>query len=129
MEHDFPPLTSSPKQLLQTGIDLFNRERFFECHEALEEAWLGASGEQKTFLQGLIQVAVALYHLRRKNLVGAGRLLEAGVEKLSGFVPRHEAIDLRGLLQGLEPLRQAIRDGKLPESWEPPKISSEESQG
>lgn len=123
MERDFPPLTSSQKQLLQTGIDLFNRERFFECHEALEEAWLGASGEQKTFLQGLIQVAVALYHLRRKNLVGAGRLLEAGVEKLSGFVPRHEAIDLRSLLDGLEPLRQAIRGGKLPESWEPPKIA------
>jgi len=58
-------VTSHPKDpLREGGIALFNRERFFECHEVLEEAWLKASGEQRTFLQGLIQVAVAFYPYR-----------------------------------------------------------------
>ena len=122
MERDFPPLTDSQKQLLQTGLNLFNREMYFECHEALEEAWLQASGEQKTFLQGLIQIAVALHHLRRNNLTGASRLLAAGMEKLSTFAPRHEGVELRPLLDALETLREAIRSGILPQPLPLPKI-------
>ena len=74
----------------------------------LEEAWLKASsegsGEQRTFLQGLIQVAVAFYHLRRENLVGASRLLTAGMKKLSGFAPERDAVDVAALLAALEPV-------------------------
>ena len=33
-------MTAHPKNHLREGIELFNRERFFECHEVLEEAWL-----------------------------------------------------------------------------------------
>ncbi len=125
MAQDLPPLTDSQRQLLQTGIELFNREMFFECHEALEEAWLQASGDQKTFLQGLIQVAVALHHLGRNNLTGAGRLLSAGMEKLSPFAPRYEAVDVRGLLEALNPLREASRAGIILQDWQPPRILPE----
>lgn len=122
MERSFPPLTISQRQLLQEGIRLFNQEQFFECHEALEQAWLEASGEQKAFLQGLIQVAVAFHHLRRENLIGAGRLLAAGMEKLSAFAPQQEAVDVRGLLERLEPLRKDISAGEVPRDWQPPQI-------
>jgi len=121
-ETGFPPLTVTQTQLLRQGIDLFNREMFFECHEALEEAWLQAAAEQKRFLQGLIQAAVCLHHLRRGNLSGAGRLLSAGLEKLSAFVPRHESVEVGSLLASLEPLRAAISAGKLPEDWQSPRI-------
>ncbi len=122
MQPDSPPLTASQKELLQQGIGLFNKERFFECHEVLEEVWLQASGGQKTCLHGLIQVAVALYHLRQKNLTGANRLLEAGMDKLCGFVPTHEMIDVEKLLKRLEPLRELTRRGQAPEDWQAPRI-------
>jgi uncharacterized protein len=44
------------------GILLFNTQKFFEAHEALEAVWLKAEGERKTLLHGLIQVAAAFHH-------------------------------------------------------------------
>jgi predicted metal-dependent hydrolase len=118
-------LTAHQKQMLLQGIELFNTWKFFECHEALEEAWLEAAGGEKTFLQGLIQVAVAFHHLRNRNRVGARRLLVAGIEKLSVFTPRHESVDVAGLLENLEPLRKRLTDGEEPGDWQPPEIRLE----
>ena len=119
-------MTSHPKDHLREGIELFNRERFFECHEVLEEAWLKAasksSGEHRAFLQGLIQVAVAFYHLRRENLVGASRLLTAGMGKLSGFSPDRDAVDVAALLAALEPLRKAAAAGTIRPDCRVPRI-------
>ncbi|MBI2816935.1 MAG: DUF309 domain-containing protein [Acidobacteria bacterium] len=122
MPRDVPPLTNSQKQLLLSGIDLFNRELFYECHEALEEAWLQGAGEQKLFLQGLIQIAVALHHLRRNNLIGARRLLGAGMEKLSAFAPHHEQLDVKQLLEAAQPLLEAAQRGILLQGIPLPKI-------
>ncbi len=118
-------MTSHSKNHLREGIDLFNRERFFECHEVLEEAWLEASGEQRTFLQGLIQIAVAFYHLRRENFVGASRLLTAGMEKLSAFAPERDAVDVAALLTALEPLREALAAGTIRPDCTAPRIMIE----
>ncbi|MBI4463946.1 MAG: DUF309 domain-containing protein [Acidobacteria bacterium] len=109
---------------MREGIRLFNDEQFFECHEVLEEAWLDATGSQKTILQGLIQVAVAFYHLRRENFVGARRLLAAGLEKLSAFVTDRSEIDVSGLLETLEPLRQQLDADQARQDWPAPQIRS-----
>ena len=122
MPCDVPPLTDSQKQLLLAGVDLFNRELFFECHELLEEAWLQSAGEQKMFLQGLIQMGVALYHLRRNNLIGAKRLMEAGMEKLSAFAPRHEQLEVQQLLEGAQALLKAAQEGTISNNIPLPKI-------
>jgi len=94
-------LTEDQRKRFQEGIALFNRGHFFDCHEALEEVWLQSYGDRKKFLQGLIQVAVALHHLRNGNLAGAQRLLAAAVEKLSGPVPDSETIGVDALLAAL----------------------------
>lgn len=65
------------------AVDLFNRERFFECHEVLEDLWRPLeAGPHKLFLQGLLQVGVGFHHLRQDNFRGAKNLLAAGIEKL-----------------------------------------------
>ena len=46
---------------LQRGIALFNQQRFFDAHEALEDAWRASEGEMRLLLQGLTQAAVALH--------------------------------------------------------------------
>jgi predicted metal-dependent hydrolase len=115
-------LTAHQTQLLLQGIELFNNREFFACHEALEEAWLEAAGGEKTFLQGFIQIAVALHHWGNQNRVGARRLLVAGIEKLSAFTPQHESVDVAGLLENLEPLRKRLTAGEQPDDWRPPGI-------
>ena len=129
MERTFPPLSQSQRQLLQKGIRCFNDGQFFECHEELETAWLDASTEQKTFLQGMIQVAVAFHHLRRSNLVGARRLLTAGMDKLRSFAPQQEGVDIGGLLRHLESLHQQINSGNVAPDWPTPQILWREYSG
>ena len=115
-------MTEDQRKRFQEGIALFNRGQFFDCHEALEEVWLQSYGDRKKFLQGLIQVAVALHHLRNGNLAGARRLLAAAVEKLSGPVPDSETIGVDALLAALAPLRKQLSAGEMPGNWQAPQI-------
>ena len=73
----------------ETGIDLFNEGRFFECHEAWEEIWKRSDGEAKLFYQGLIQAAVAILHAQRRNLEGARSLYEKASAKLDPIPHEH----------------------------------------
>ena len=115
-------MTEDQRTRFQEGIALFNRGQFFDCHEALEEVWLQSYGDRKKFLQGLIQVAVALHHLRNGNLAGAQRLLAVAVEKLSGPVPDSQTIDGDALLAALAPLRKQLSAGEMPGNWSAPQI-------
>jgi hypothetical protein len=75
------------QNLVAHGIDLFNRCEFFECHEALEEAWTHTQQPERWFLQSLIHFAVGLYHHQRGNTVGATRQLRKGLRKMQAYLP------------------------------------------
>ena len=66
-----------------SGIELFNREQFYECHDVLEEIWLEEVGEERLFLQGMIQVAVAFYHYQNGKRGAARSMLKLALEKLT----------------------------------------------
>jgi predicted metal-dependent hydrolase len=74
-------------QAYRQGIDEFNRAYFFEAHETLEDLWRETYGPLHTFYQGLIQLAVGLYHLSNGNYKGAHSQFEKGLAKLEGFQP------------------------------------------
>ncbi len=67
---------------LHHAAEQFNSKQFWECHETLEAVWLTAPEPDKTFLQGLIQVAAGCHHVKNKNIKGAQALLKRGLEKL-----------------------------------------------
>lgn len=121
-------MTEHQRARFQEGIELFNRGRFFDCHEALEEVWLEFSGERKKFLQGLIQLTVALHHLGNGNRVGAGRLLAAAIEKLALDSPERALIDVDALLAAVRPLGEQIAAGESAEQAPLPQIRWKESQ-
>ena len=56
---------------LREGLRCYHSGAFFEAHEHWELMWLSAPEPEKTFLQGLIQVAASFHHFQRKNLAGA----------------------------------------------------------
>ena len=115
-------LTEHQRARFQEGIGLFNRGRFFDCHEVLEEVWLELSGNRKKFLQGLIQLTVAFHHLQNGNRVGAGRLLAAAVEKLSLDSLERTLLDIETLLAEVQPLREQLAGGGSGEPAAPPQI-------
>ena len=93
------------------GVKLFNTERFFEAHEAWETIWLESRGEEKRFLQGLIQLAAAFHHFQRGNLAGAQSLMEEGASKLRHFGTIHRGLNLENLLADLVPWQAFLRRG------------------
>lgn len=64
------------------GIALFNQGRFYECHDTIEDIWLQESSDQRQFLQGLIQAAVAFHHYQEGKWGAARSMLRLAIEKL-----------------------------------------------
>ncbi len=98
-----------PEKYLE-GIRLFNEEEFFEAHDVLEELWAEVFGEEKKFLQGLIQAAVALYHFGNENLGGARKLYRSMREKLEQYPTPYMGIDLLQFLLDMESCFQELLD-------------------
>ncbi len=68
---------------LKVGLVLFNQEKFWECHECLEDLWADYSHSHLKYISwSIIQVATALYHVRNRNLSGAQGMLSKAKEKL-----------------------------------------------
>jgi uncharacterized protein len=81
----------------ERGLAHFNAGEFFEAHEVWEEIWLTASVPEKTFLQGMIQIAAAFHHYGRRNLRGTKSLLVAGLAKINGFPGDHRGLAIAEL--------------------------------
>jgi hypothetical protein len=82
---------------LLTGVGLFNARKFFQAHEVWEELWLQEPQPEKSFLQGLIQLAAACHHHSRGNARGARSLATAGLAKLARFPDDHRGLALAEL--------------------------------
>ncbi|MFB2646711.1 DUF309 domain-containing protein [Raphidiopsis sp. BLCC-F218] len=64
------------------GVEQFNAGQFYACHDTLEALWIEATEPEKALYQGILQIAVALYHLENSNLRGAMILLGEGTNRL-----------------------------------------------
>lgn len=89
-------------QSLAAGVALFNRQEFYEAHEAWEAGWIDELSDDRLLLQGLIQVAGGFYKLQTGSPVGTVKLLEAGMNKLRKFQGRSLGVDLDALLPAVE---------------------------
>lgn len=96
------------------GIEEFNQQEFYACHDILEALWMEASEPEKTFYQGVLQIAVGCYHLGNHNWRGAVILLGEGVRRLNRYQPFYEGIDVSQLVndstQLLKTLQQTVPD-------------------
>jgi len=90
---DEPP----PPALLE-GVAQFNRAEFFEQHETLELLWRAERRRVRYLYQGILQIGVAFYHLRRLNHHGTVYMLTRGAAYLAPFAPRCQSIDVQALL-------------------------------
>jgi uncharacterized protein len=64
------------------GIELFNQQKYWECHEVLEDLWAEDSHDPVRYVYwAIIQVAATCIHFRDKNLLGAQGLHKKSLEK------------------------------------------------
>lgn len=76
------------------GVEQFNTGQFYACHDTLEALWIEALEPEKSFYQGILQVAVALYHLGNGNLRGATILLGEGTNRLRRYPSVFGGVDV-----------------------------------
>jgi CheY-like chemotaxis protein len=98
---------TAPDHLIE-GISLFNAGEYYECHEAIEEAWVAEKEPVRIMYQGILQIAVACYHIENKNWRGSMKLLDRGLPKLERFAPDCMTIDLEQLIRDAEGLRTEL---------------------
>ena len=82
-----------------SGLRLFNDKKFYDAHEYWEELWLGYYLEDKKFIQALIQLTVAYYHLSTENIKGAKSLLNKSLDKMEMFSPSNRGINVDQLIK------------------------------
>lgn len=81
------------------GVQQFNQQEFYACHDTLEALWMEAAEPLRRFYQGILQIAVACYHLSNHNWRGATILLGEGIGRLKDYQPSYEGIDVDRLVE------------------------------
>ncbi len=104
-------------QQLRRGVGLFNNGSYFEAHEVLEDVWREARAvPEKTFLQGLVQLAVAFHHYSTGNLTGARSVLGKASRNLNGAPPLFHGINAATLQAEVREWAETLADsGSLPQ--------------
>ena len=75
------------------GVLFFNAHDFFEAHEVWEELWMESHGDERKFVQGLIQAAVGLFHFSGGNLGGAVKLFRSSHDYMKPCGPTYMGLD------------------------------------
>lgn len=112
------------RQPFLRGIEQFNRREFFETHETWEAIWLAAPEPDKTFLQGIIQIACAFHHYLRGNHAGARSLLHRGLEKTERFPAGYRGMDVERLRIRARWWQEQLEAGRSPSAEELPTIAA-----
>lgn len=68
-------------QTIAEGIRLFNAQKYWECHEELEDHWREEPGLVRNVYWAVIQVAAAMIHYREGNIIGASGLITKAKQK------------------------------------------------
>ena len=87
------------EQLFFDGLQAYEEKDFFEAHELWEELWSEYYLDDKTFILGLIQLAVSFVHLGNGNLNGAKSLMKKSGDKFSSYSGLHRGINIDKLKQ------------------------------
>jgi hypothetical protein len=97
---------------LERGVELFNAGRYWDAHEAWEEAWMpDRKGPDGGFYKGLIQVAAGCYHYLRRNRRGALNKWRSGAGYLRAYPPEHRGVALAPLIARVEEMLAALEAG------------------
>lgn len=82
MNYKFGQFTSEHLIKMKEGVELFNEQKYWECHEALEDLWMeGRNDSARNVYWAVIQVAASCIHYRDGKLIGASGMLFKAKEK------------------------------------------------
>ncbi len=87
--------------LFLKGLKSFNESDFYDAHEYWEELWSDYILSDRKFIQGLIQLAVAYFHITNINKRGALSMLNKCQLKIEMFKPFTRGLDVNYILNSI----------------------------
>ena len=93
-------------------MELCGASRFWDSHEALEEAWRRNGSD---FYQGLILYASAWVHWERRNAHGVRAQLNKTLARLDAYPTAYLGLDVAELRAHCLAVRQEVAEN--PDSW------------
>lgn len=81
-------------EAIERAVELFNDEKYWGTHEALEGVWKGAGGEEKSILNGIILVAAAFVHDQKDEPEICLSILQRAKKKFEGTGGMYHGIDV-----------------------------------
>jgi uncharacterized protein len=94
-------LSDRDHPLFREGAAHFDAGRYYEAHESWEDLWRTLAGDDRLFVQALIQASVALHHLERGNFAGARQLARNTFSKLALLPATKWGVDCEALAADL----------------------------
>jgi len=79
-------LNLNVKKLFIEAVESFNRKEYYDAHEYFEEMWIDHNLDDKLFIQALLQLSVAYFHISNYNKNGAIGLFKKSINKLDLYV-------------------------------------------
>jgi predicted metal-dependent hydrolase len=79
------------------GLRLFNAGKYFEAHEALEDAWNAEPGKVNELYRGILQIAVVYLHITRGNYEGAVKVYSRSQRWIKDWPARCRGIEVEEL--------------------------------
>ena len=103
---------------LREGIGLFNKGRFFESHEILEQLYHETEEVNKPFLEGLVQLAAAFrLYTDFGSTQGAVRMIYQALIRFENYQPFYMRVNVKELCATMEAwAKQAEAAGAKPPS-------------
>jgi len=105
---DTPPKHVNKEEALEEGVQLFNEERFWECHEILEQAWHVSKGLERDAIQSIILTAAAFVHHQKGEEEICLSILKRARAKMAS-VKTYETIDFEGLEKNIDGILDSER--------------------
>jgi predicted metal-dependent hydrolase len=79
------------------GLAAFNKGDYFLAHEFLEDAWKNDLTDRRDLYQGVLQIAVAYYHIENLNYRGTLKMLQRSRKWLDPLPDTCRGIDVAKL--------------------------------
>lgn len=82
MEYSYGQFAPEHLKKMEEGVKLFNEQKYWECHESLEDVWMEDRNDPaRNVYWAVIQVAASCIHYRNSNLIGAHGMIFKAKEK------------------------------------------------
>jgi len=102
--------SQSNSKLFNAGLNAFQAGDYYEAHEQWEELWSDPSLQDRHYVHGLIQVAVALFHAQQDNLNGSRSMIDKALTKLTKTPDVWNSIKLNDFVKASQKWKKHVHE-------------------